>query len=138
MSAVLLQTGDPPMLIDSATHLRRKKEAMRPYKWTQERYLGCRKRHTHCLELTLWFPPLTSASCRKKAGVGWGGASDGAQFLVTERSRELLRGGGGRWLLQRWDGGILSKFLSSRIFPKSLATSWAQPQWMVSPKPPWP
>ena len=70
--------------------------------------------------------------------MGWGGASDGAQFLVTERSRELLRGGGGRWLLQRWDGGILSKFLSSRIFPKSLATSWAQPQWMVSPKPPWP
>lgn len=36
MSAVLLQTGDLPMLIDSATQLRRKKEAMTPYTWTRE------------------------------------------------------------------------------------------------------
>lgn len=29
---------------------------------------------------------------------------------------------------QRWDGGILDKFFSSRIFPKRLAASIAQPQ----------
>lgn len=61
------------MLIDSATHLRRKKEAMTPYKWTQERYLSHRKSHTHFLELTLWFP-LTLCFLQKevRGGVDWG------------------------------------------------------------------
>lgn len=39
----------------------------------------------------------------------------------------------GRQCFQRCGGGMLSNFLSSRIFPKSLVASMAQPQWMVSP-----
>lgn len=78
-------------------------------------------------------PRLELPVDRSRGGAGWG-ADDGLErSTLISWPRMSLCGGSGHWYLQRWDGGNVSNFLSSRTFPKSVAASRAQPQWMVSP-----
>lgn len=71
----------------------------------------------------------TSHLCLRKLGSGSENDHQGKYRLIGCRALGCPHGArDGHLSPQRWDGGILDNFFSSRIFPKRLAASIAQPQ----------